>query len=85
MAKTLFSSEKSRITRAIDERIASLMASALADPDVDEQAKSLAGYLLQKTTSSPEPTPSAEKSSGVGGQEESPPRDMYSIPDEEPK
>ena len=39
--------EDTMVRRIVREEIASVMAAALADPQVDEHAKSLAGYVLQ--------------------------------------
>ena len=40
--------EDKTVRRIASEEIASVMAAALADPQVDEHAKSLAGYILQR-------------------------------------
>ena len=60
VAKKLSTGQKAEVETMIEERISSLMASALADPDVDEHAKSLAGYVLQKATSGEEKSSTEE-------------------------
>lgn len=40
--------EDKTVRRFAREEIASVMAACLADPQVDEHAKSLAGYILQR-------------------------------------
>jgi hypothetical protein len=38
------------IDERVEQTLQSLLAGALADPDVDEAAKSLAGYLLERVS-----------------------------------
>jgi hypothetical protein len=48
MAKKLSSGQATDVLTLLDERLKSLFGAALQDPDVDEHAKSLAGYLLRR-------------------------------------
>ena len=48
LADGLLASHRHIARTVVRAEIASVMAACLADPDVDEHAKSLAGYILQR-------------------------------------